>query len=98
MLEIPPVRRAGSNCQRRQKEQKMKRICCFFSGFVIAYLLTYVTLRETGNLVIWDYGTAKPEIKTKTGEKPDCLLGVIYYPLILVEWHHPKLHDCLTPS
>jgi hypothetical protein len=79
----------------------MKRLKQFFFGFLglsIVYLLLYVGLRLTGNLVIWDYGTEKPEIKTSTGENPVCLLGIIYYPLMLIEWYHPRFHDALTPN
>jgi hypothetical protein len=76
----------------------MKRVCYMSAGVLIAYLLIYVALRQTGNLVIWDYGTSNPAIKTATGENPVCMLGIIYRPLMLIEWYHPTLHNSLTPN
>lgn len=54
----------------------MKTVACVFSAFVISYFGSYIALRRTGLMRIWDYGTANPFLNIEGHEAMDPILKI----------------------
>jgi hypothetical protein len=87
---------SGSDSERCERT-KMKTVACLFSALVISYFGSYVVLRITGFMRIWDYGTANPFLNIEGHEAMDRVCH-IYNPLMRLEWHHSNIHDSLDSN